>query len=97
MSNAGPEFDALHELQGVLTHVTDELASWRRRALRAEAERSEMGAGHDVVATRERIVDLEEENRQLHERLDGARQRVLDLLNRLRFLEEQVALEETTR
>ena len=97
MSYAGPEFAALEELEGVLRHLTDELAQWRRRALRAEAERSELGPGHDPVGARERIVDLEDENRALHERLDSARRRVHDLLGRLRFLEEQAAMEETTR
>lgn len=97
MSHVGPEFAVLDELEGVLRHLTEELASWRRRALKAEAERSELGPGHDPVGARERIVDLEEENRELRERLDVARQRVGELLSRLRFLEEQVALEETSR
>lgn len=97
MSYVGPEFAALEQLEGVLKHLTDELGSWRRRALKAEAERSELGPGHDPVGSRERIVDLEEENRLLHERLGSAKQRVQDLLNRLRFLEEQAAMEESSR
>ena len=97
MSYVGPEFVALDQLEGVLQHLTDELASWRRRALKAESERSELGPGHDPVGTRERIVDLEDENRLLHERLGSARQRVQELLSRLRFLEDQVAMEETSR
>lgn len=97
MSNAAPEFAALAELESVLSHVTEELASWRRRALKAEAQRSEIGATHDVVSGRERIVELETENRAMHERLDHARERVAELLSRLQFLEEQVALEESAR
>ncbi len=95
MSNGErPELQALTELERVLQHVKDELASWRRRALKAEAQRAEMGIDHDVVATRERIQELELENDQLNGRLQAARTRVDDLLARLKFLEEQVQLEE---
>lgn len=97
MSNAAPEFEALQELETVLGHLTEELAAWRRRALKAEADRSALGEEHDIVATRERIVELEAENREYHQRLQAARQRVGELLNRLRFLEEQVAVEESSR
>ena len=94
MSNVErPEIQALTELERVLQHVKDELASWRRRALKAEAHRAEMGIDHDVVATRERIRELELENEQTNTRLQAARTRVDDLLARLRFLEEQVRLE----
>ncbi|UCD25631.1 MAG: hypothetical protein JSW51_06880 [Gemmatimonadota bacterium] len=95
MSNAErPELQALTELERVLQHVKDELAAWRRRALKAEAHRAEMGVDLDVVATRERIQELELENDELDGRLQTARARVDDLLARLKFLEEQVRLEE---
>lgn len=97
MSAAAPEFDALDELEAVLRNLTDELAAWRKRALKAEAQRTELGEDHDVVASRERILNLESENHELEQRLETARQRVADLLNRLRFLEEQVAVEESGR
>lgn len=97
MSNGGPEFAALQQLETVLAHVTTELASWRRRAHKAESERSELGVDHDAVAARERIVELEAENRELEERLELARRRATDLLSRLQFLEQQVALEEANR
>ena len=94
MSNVErPEIRALTELERVLQHVKDELASWRRRALKAEARRAEMGIDHDVVATRERIRELELENEQVNGRLQAARTRVDHLLARLKFLEEQVRLE----
>jgi len=88
-----PELQALTELERVLQHVKDELALWRRRALKAEAHRAEMGVDHDVVATRERIRELELENEQVSGRLQAARTRVDDLIARLEFLEEQVRLE----
>lgn len=86
-----PEYQALKELQVVLRLVTDELAGWRRRALRAE---SAAGMEHDVLASRERIVELEAENRALRERLEAGRDRVNQLLKRMRFLEEQMLVEE---
>jgi predicted nuclease with TOPRIM domain len=92
-----PELAALGELERVLEHVKDELASWRRRALQAEADRAAIGLNHDVVASRERIRELEEEKVAIVARLNAARERVDDLLARLKFLEEQVELEEQDR
>jgi predicted nuclease with TOPRIM domain len=92
-----PEQAALAELERVLEHVKDELASWRRRALKAEADRTAMGLDHDVVASRERIKQLEVEKAEILARLNAARGRVEDLLARLKFLEQQVELEEQDR
>ena len=94
MSNAErPETRALSRLEEVLGHLTDELASWRRRALKAEGRRAELG-DYDVVASQERIRELERENAELRRRLSLARDRVEGLLSRLGFIEEQVAIEE---
>jgi predicted nuclease with TOPRIM domain len=92
-----PDFRALTELERVLQHVKDELASWRRRALTAETRRAEMGLDHDAVAARERIRELEVENERISGRLQTARTHVDDLLARLKFLEEQVGSEDQTR
>ncbi len=92
-----PDLEALEELRDVLTKLKDELAAWRRRALKAEADQAELGVEHDAVASRERIVDLEAANQELEQRLEAARERVTELLGRLRFLEEQVAIEEPGR
>ena len=92
-----PELKALAELEAVIAHVTEELAMWRRRALRAEARQPELGVGPDLVSTRERILELEAENTDLTARLTAARERVEHLLSRLQFLEEQVGAEEQTR
>ncbi len=96
-SSDRPEFAALDELSRVLEHVKDELASWRRRALKAESERSSTGVEHDVVTSRAKIKELETENAQVTSRLNAARRRMADLLARLEFLEEQVELEEQSR
>ena len=92
-----PEFEALDELRDVLHSVTEELAAWRRRALKAESDQAELGLGHDVVANREKVVALESENTDMQQRLETARVRVEELLTRLRFLEQQVAAEERGR
>ncbi len=89
-----PEFQALEELREVLTSLSNELAAWRRRALTAEAEQTQLQLDSDVVASRERTVGLQSENTELKRRLDAAHDRVSELISRLRFLEEQVAMEE---
>jgi hypothetical protein len=94
-SNADkPEYQALAELERTIGHVTEELAAWRRRALKAEAHRGDVPGGPDVVTARQRILDLEAQNADVTGRLDPARERVEHLLARLRFLEEQVGQEE---
>jgi hypothetical protein len=87
-----PELVALAGLEDVIKHVADELASWRRRALKAEGERGALGVDHDVVGLKERIVSLEGQNGELERRLEAARSRLQDLLKRLRFLEEQATV-----
>jgi predicted TPR repeat methyltransferase len=89
-----PDFRALGELQDVLRLLAEELAGWRRRAQRAEQA---LGVEHDAVAQRERVLDLEGENRDMADRLGVARERVGELLKRLEFLEEQMAVEEQAR
>jgi predicted nuclease with TOPRIM domain len=86
------EFSALAGLEDVIKHVSEELASWRKRALKAEGDRTGLGADHDVVSMKERVVSLEGQNAELDRRLDAARGRVQDLVKRLRFLEEQAGV-----
>jgi hypothetical protein len=92
-----PELQALEELERAIADLTSELSSWRGRALRAEGEQAELGSGYDAVGNRERIMQLEADNRDLLSRLAAARTRVNELLGRLRFLEEQVSIEEQAR
>ncbi len=96
-SDERPELAALAELERVVEHVKDELASWRRRALKAEADRTSSGASNDAAVFKARIKELEADKAALVGRLKAARARVDDLLARLRFLEEQVELEEQNR
>lgn len=91
-----PDFAALDELERLLRHVGDELASWRRRSLRAEQELSDikakggMLAGPELIQVRQRVADLEGENQLLRTRLDAATERVRGLIQRLAFLERDL-------
>lgn len=74
--------DALDQLEAILRDVAEELAGWRTRAQKAEADLKARG-------TPVRNPELESENKALRQRVEGARTRVQDLVQRLSFLEEQ--------
>ena len=74
--------DAIDQLETVLRDVAEELAGWRSRAQKAE---SELKARGNPVKN----AELESENKALRQRVEGARVRVHDLMQRLTFLEEQ--------
>lgn len=76
--------DALDQLEAILRDVAEELAGWRTRAQKAETELKSRGASPPV-----RNPELESENKALRQRVEGARTRVQDLVQRLTFLEEQ--------
>jgi predicted nucleic acid-binding Zn-ribbon protein len=76
--------DALDQLEAILRDVAEELAGWRTRAQKAESELKSRGASPPV-----RSPELESENKALRQRVEGARSRVQDLVQRLSFLEEQ--------
>lgn len=89
-----PDLKAVDEVEGLVRSLLDELAAWRRRCLKAEAdlqqERSAAGtSGPGTAGIRDRVVSLETENQALRQRVDSARERVQALLSRLAFLEEQ--------
>ena len=84
----------LDQLETILRHVADELATWRARAQKAEAELKESGARGAGAArpdpeVKARAAEVEQENKLLRQRVDAAKVRVQDLLSRLTFLEEQ--------
>lgn len=88
-----PDRAAFAELEQLVRHATDELAAWRRRCLRAEAELQELrqrsgpATGPDIAQARARAVELEQENLVLRERLEAVRERVTAMASRLAFLE----------
>jgi hypothetical protein len=67
----------------------DELASYRRRALSAEARLKVFDDGVGGGASPERSFELERENQELKARLDDAEARTKVLLDRMRFLRQQ--------
>lgn len=85
-----PDLEALEALEEVLRHLESELAGWRRRALAAESRGAELqrtlDQGDDAPS---RSKVLETQNQELAQRVEHARGRVTDLLQRLRFLEQQ--------
>jgi FtsZ-binding cell division protein ZapB len=89
-----PDLPALAELERILASLTEELAAWRRRSLKAEAELKEAQASGGVVAgtalkeARQRVIELETENQSLRQRIDGAKERLRVLAARLAFLEQ---------
>ena len=79
----GPDVrDAIDQLEAVVRDVAEELAGWRSRAQKAESELKTRGG--PVKNT-----ELESENKALRQRVEGARTRVHDLVQRLSFPEEQ--------
>jgi predicted nucleic acid-binding Zn-ribbon protein len=90
-----PDLAALSELEQLLRHLGDEVAGWRRRTLKAEAElqeaRSRGGvlAGPELLQARQRAIELEVENQALRHRIEAARERLRALSSRLAFLETE--------
>jgi hypothetical protein len=89
-----PDQKALADLEQVVRNLADELAGWRRRTLKAEAElqqaRANGGvlAGPELTQTRQRVIELETENLALRQRIDAAKERLGALAGRLSFLEQ---------
>jgi chromosome segregation ATPase len=89
-----PDLRALADLEGLFQHLGTEVAAWRRRSLKAEAELQDIRAkggvyeGPELSVSRERVVELETENQALRERIEAAKDRVRSLAARLAFLEQ---------
>ena len=85
-----PEIAAFAELEQLVKHLGDELASFRRRALQAEARlKSLESSGVKGVVSPERVQFLERENAGLSSRLEAARTRTQQMIDRVRFLRQQ--------
>jgi hypothetical protein len=103
--NERPELRAYRELETLVRHLGEELATFRRRALSAEAQLKDPGGGHGAghghagkgrgAAHGERLTDLETENATLKTRLDRAEDRVRQVMDRVRFLRQQLQAETT--
>ena len=84
--NERPDLVAFQELEHLILSLADEMAGWWRRAQEAEAR---LKAAPPVPAGRANAAALEKENRELRERLDAAKARTKQLLEKLRFLRQQ--------
>lgn len=88
-----PEQAAFQELETLVRHLATELASFRRRALTAEARVRELEGRTDDVSDGGspvvRIEALEQQNAELDARLVQARERAAQMLERVRFLRQQ--------
>jgi hypothetical protein len=80
-----PDLVAFNELQHLIGALADEMAGWRRRAQEAEARVKAV----PPTSGRANAAALERENRELKERLEAARVRTKQLLEKLRFLRQQ--------
>lgn len=77
--------EAIDQLEGILRDVAEELAGWRARALKAEGQLKGSATKHTPAPAGE----SDAENKVLRQRVEAARVRVHELLQRLTFLEEQ--------
>jgi hypothetical protein len=88
--SARPEIAAFAELEQLVKHLGDELAAFRRRALQAEARLKGLeSTGVKGIVSPERMQYLERENAGLTTRLEAARARTQQMIDRVRFLRQQ--------
>jgi len=78
----------------LVRHLGEELATFRRRALQAEARLRQFEEGVDHAAIDARVQALETENAAIRARLEAATVRTKQMLERVRFLRQQ---RDTTR
>ena len=79
---------AFHELESLVRHLGEELATFRRRALQAEAQLKD-GAASARGSERAGSSELEKENAALRDRLARAEERVSRALERVHFIRQQ--------
>lgn len=88
-----PDVGAFQELELLVRNLAEELATFRRRALTAEARVKELEgaeAGTELPPdAKARLAGLERENGKLREQLDAAGERAGRMLERVHFLRQQ--------
>jgi hypothetical protein len=93
-----PETGALKELEALVRNLGEELAVFRRRAIAAEAQLKESPAPKGRAAApsaRGAESELEIENETLKARLGRAEERVRQMMDRVRFLRQQLQSQTT--
>lgn len=94
--NDRPEQRAFAELETLVRHLGEELATFRRRALVAEAQVRDAGEGSPAKGKSplaDRLAELETENVELRTRVTRAEERVRQMMERLRFLRQQLQVQ----
>ncbi len=90
--NVPRERRAVADLELLLQHLSEELASFRRRAQAAEGRLKEMEGREGAAAGVElagRVSRLERENDELRKRLNKASAQTKQMLDRVKFLRQQ--------
>jgi uncharacterized protein involved in exopolysaccharide biosynthesis len=89
--HALPENPQFAQLGRLVRRLGEELASYRKRALSAEARLRtvEDEASRIAGTSPQRVLELERENAELNRRLHVARARTEKMLARVRFLKQQ--------
>jgi hypothetical protein len=88
-----PDLHALRQLESLVRHLGEELATFRRRAMQAETRLRGFESpkpGSDLF-TEQRVAQLERENADLQARLAFATERARTVLQQVRFLRQQAA------
>lgn len=90
-THARPDSASVVELARLVRAVGEELAGYRKRALSAEARLRllEERVVQVTGVSSERVVELEQENADLRQRIAAARERTTRMLARVRFLKQQ--------
>lgn len=90
--SARPETAAFQELEKLVRHLASELASFRRRALTAEARVRELEGSPDDDSDPKVTVgagELARRNAELDAQVAKARERAEQMLEKVRFLRQQ--------
>jgi hypothetical protein len=98
-ANERPDLRAFRELETLVRHLGEELAAFRRRALAAEAQlkvgghaptQKGGGGGRGASGAKGGDTGLEAENEALRTRVTRAEDRVRQMMDRVRFLRQQI-------
>jgi predicted nucleic acid-binding Zn-ribbon protein len=84
-----PEIAAFKELETLVRRMGEELATFRRRALQAEAQLQAVAARGTSLGDLQRLEQLESENAALRKRMASVAGRAQAMLERVRFLRQQ--------
>ena len=95
--NDRPDLAAFKELESLVRNLGEELAMFRRRAIAAEGQTKDGAPAPKgrTAAPTGHAAELEEENAALKLRLGRAEDRVRQMMERVRFLRQQLQSQPT--